>query len=69
MMKFRNSDEVTAHKNIEADILHQDKTKNPKDRLVNKTVNKILDNRKGLKEQNTIIDSISQQCSCSSINH
>ena len=67
-MKFRNSDEATAHKNIEADILHQDKTKNPKD-LVNKTVNKILDNWTGLKEQNTIIDSISQQCSCSSINH
>ena len=48
------------------DILpHQDKPKNPKNRLVSKTVNKILDGIKGLKEQNTITDFISQQCSCS----
>ena len=47
--------EATAPKNIEADtLLHQDKPKNRKDRLVNKTVNKILDNMKGVKEQNTI---------------
>ena len=60
---------ASASKNIEADtILHQDKQKNPKDRLVKKTVNKILDDMKGLKEQNTIIHSISQPCSCSSIN-
>ena len=60
---------ATAPKSIEADtLLHQDKPKNPKDRLVNKTVNKILGDVKGFKEQNTIIDSISQQCSCSSIN-
>ena len=37
----------------------------PKDRLANKTLNKILDDIKELKEQKTIIDSISQQCSCS----
>ena len=43
-------------------------TEESKDGLVNKTVNKILDDMKGLKEQNTIIDSISQQCSCSLIN-
>ena len=36
--------------------------------MVNKTAHKVLDGMKGLKEQNTIIDSISQQCSCSSIN-
>ena len=44
---------------------HQGKPKNPKHRLVSNTVNKILEGIKGLKKQNTIIDSISQQCSCS----
>ena len=64
--EIRDLYKATAPKNIEADtLLHQDKPKNPKDRLVK---NKILDDVKGLKEQNTIIDSILQQCSCSSIN-
>ena len=68
-LEIRDLYKATAPKNIETDaLLYQDKPKNPKDRLVNKTVNKILDNMKGLKEQNAIIDSISQQCSCSSIN-
>ena len=67
--KIQNLYKATAPKNIEANtILHQDKARNPKDRLVNKTVNKRLDDIKGLKEQNTIIDFIWQQCSCSSIN-
>ena len=59
---------TTASKNIEADtILHLEKPKNPKDRLINKTVNKILDDMKELKEQNTIMNSVSQQCSGSSL--
>ena len=66
--KISNSYEAAAPKNIEADILRQDKPENPKDILLNKTVNKMLDDMKGLKEQNTIIDSTSQQCSCSPIN-
>ena len=67
--EIRELYKATAPKNIEADTLfHQEKPKNPKDRLVKKTVNKILHDMKGLKELNTIIDSISQQCSCSSIN-
>ena len=67
--EMRDLYKATVPKNIEADTLpHQNKPKIPKDRLVNKTVNKILDDMKGLKEQNAIIDSISQQCSCSSIN-
>ena len=67
--EIRNLYEATAPKNIEADtLLYQGKPKNPKDRLVNKAVNKILDEMKGLKEQNSIIDSIAQQCSCRSIN-
>ena len=52
---------ATAPKYVEAyTLLHQDKPENVKDRLINKTVNKMLDDMKGLKEQNTIIDSISQ---------
>ena len=39
---------------------HQEQPKNPKNRLFSKTVNKTLDGIKGLKEQNTTIDSISQ---------
>ena len=59
--EIRDLYKATAPKNIEADtLLHQDKPKNPKDRLVNKTVSKILDNMKGLKEQNTITDFVSQ---------
>ena len=61
--------ETTAPKSIEPDtLLHLGKPKNPESTLVNKTVNKILDDMKGRKEQNTVIDSISQQCSCISIN-
>ena len=61
--------ETTAPKSIEPDtLLHLGKPKNPKSRLVNKIVNKILDDMKECKVQNTVIDSISQQCSCSSIN-
>ena len=61
--------ETTAPKSIEPDtLLHLGKPKNPKSRLVNKIVNKILDDMKERKVQNTVIDSISQQCSCSSIN-
>ena len=64
--EMRDLYKATAPKNIVPDtLLHQDKPKNPEDRLVNIILNKILDNMKGLKEQNTIIDSISQQCSCS----
>ena len=49
--EIRDLYKATAPKNIEADTLfHQDKPKNPKDRLVNKTVNKIVDDMKGLKE-------------------
>ena len=51
--------ETTAPKSIEPDtLLHLGKPKNPKSTLVNKTVNKILDDMKGRKEQ----------CSCISIN-
>ena len=61
--------EATTPKNIETNnLLHPDKQKNPIGRLVNKTVNKILDDTKGLEEQNTIIDSTSQQWSFTSIN-
>ena len=57
--KIQNLYKATAPKNIEANtILHQDKARNPKDRLVNKPVNKRLDDITGLKEQNTIIDFI-----------
>ena len=67
--EIHNLYEDAAPKNIEANTLfHQDKPKNKKNRLINKTVNKILDDMKGLKEENIIIDSISQQCSCTSIN-
>ena len=67
--EIRDLYKATVPKNIEANTLsHQNKPKNPKDRLVNKSVNKVLDDMKGLTEKNTIIDSISQQCPCSSIN-
>ena len=63
---MRDLYKFTSPKNIVTDtLLHQDKPKNTKVRLVNKKVNKILYGIKGLKEQNTIIDSISQHCSCS----
>ena len=44
--------------NIQADtVLHHNNRKIQKTGRVNKTVNKILNDMKGLKEQNTIIDS------------
>ena len=62
--EIRNLYKGTAPKIIEVDtIFHQHKPKNPKHRLVNKSVNKILDGMKGLNEQNNVTDSISQQCS------
>ena len=62
--EIRNLYKGAAPKIIEADtIFHQDKPKNPKHRLVNRSVNKILDGIKGLNEQNNVTDSISQQCS------
>ena len=67
--EIRDLYKATAPKNVETDtLLHQDKPKNPKDRMVNKIVKKMLDDMKGVKEQNIIMDSISQQCSSSSIN-
>ena len=50
--EIRGFYKVTDPKNIEDDtLLHQDGPKNPKDRLVNKTGNKILDGIKGLKNK------------------
>ena len=57
--EIRNLYKGTAPKIIEVDtIFHQHKPKNPKHRLVNKSVNKILDGMKGLNEQNNVTDSI-----------
>lgn len=54
---MRDLYKATAPKNIKANntLLHQGKTKNLKGKLVNKTVNKILDDMKGLTEQRTVI--------------
>ena len=54
---MRDLYKATAPKNIKANntLLHQGKPKNLKGKLVNKTVNKILDDMKGLKEQRTVI--------------
>ena len=54
---MRDLYKATAPKNIKANntLLHQGKMKNLKGKLVNKTVNKILDDMKGLTEQRTVI--------------
>ena len=50
--EIRDLYKATAPKNIVPDtLLHQDKPKNPEDRLVNITLNKILDNMKDLKNK------------------
>ena len=59
---------LTKQKFIKHDaIIEQDNPKNPKDRLKNATIEKIINNLEGLKEQNVIISNISHQCSSSQI--
>ena len=68
MLLIRNLYQLTAQKHIEIDtLLHLEKPKQPKDCLVNKTVEKVLSDMNVLKEQNTIMNQVAQECSVSAI--
>lgn len=66
--EIRNLYRLTAEKYVEADtLLNLDQPKNPKDRLINKTVKKVLSDMNVLKEQNSLMNHVAQECSVSAI--